>query len=48
MTRTEDEVAEALRAGDAAAAERAAFRDRFCALEDGRASERVIERVWKR
>jgi CDP-glycerol glycerophosphotransferase len=47
VTRTEDEVAEALRAGDAAAAERTTFRDRFCALEDGCASERVIERVWK-
>ena len=27
-------------------AARAAFRERFCALEDGRAAERVVRRVW--
>jgi len=48
VTRTADEVAEALRARDGAPSERAAFRERFCALEDGRASERVIDRVFER
>ena len=33
----------AQRGGDAA---RAAFRERFCSLEDGRAAERVVRRVW--
>jgi CDP-glycerol glycerophosphotransferase (TagB/SpsB family) len=39
-------VVEALRAGDVAARERAAFRARFCSLEDGHAAERVVRRVW--
>jgi CDP-glycerol glycerophosphotransferase len=38
--------AEAVRAGDAAAAERAAFRAEFCPWDDGGASERVVRRVW--
>jgi CDP-glycerol glycerophosphotransferase len=50
VTRSEDEVVEALRSGAAwaagAEAARAAFRERFCALEDGRAAERVVRRVW--
>jgi CDP-glycerol glycerophosphotransferase len=50
ITRTEAELVEALRertawGGDADAA-RAAFRARFCSLEDGRAAERVVRRVW--
>lgn len=32
--------------GDAARQARAAFRERFCALEDGKASERVVRRVF--
>ena len=48
VTRTEDELIEALRSARAGAgrAARAAFRARFCALEDGRAAERVVRRVW--
>jgi CDP-glycerol glycerophosphotransferase len=50
VTRTEDEVIASLRSGeaqgDAAARARAAFRERFCSLEDGRAAERVVRRVW--
>jgi CDP-glycerol glycerophosphotransferase len=50
VTRTDDELVEALRSGaawaDEAAGLRAAFRERFCSLEDGRASERVVRRVW--
>jgi CDP-glycerol glycerophosphotransferase len=50
VTRTEDEVVAAIRTGTAWAAEanaaRASFRERFCALEDGRAAERVVRRVW--
>jgi CDP-glycerol glycerophosphotransferase len=50
VTRTEDEVVEALRSGaargEAAARARAAFRARFCSLEDGHAAERVVRRVW--
>jgi CDP-glycerol glycerophosphotransferase len=50
VARTDDEVAAALRSGAAwdadARAARAAFRDRFCSLEDGRAAERVVRRVW--
>jgi len=48
VTRSESDVVEALRSGadaDARSA-RAAFRARFCALEDGRAAERVVRRVW--
>jgi CDP-glycerol glycerophosphotransferase len=47
---TQDELTEVLRSGAASGVEstalRAAFRDRFCALEDGRAAERVVRRVW--
>jgi CDP-glycerol glycerophosphotransferase len=44
VTRTQDEVAEALAApGDG---QRAAFRERFCVLDDGGAAERVVRRVW--
>jgi CDP-glycerol glycerophosphotransferase len=49
VTRTEAEVVEALRTGaftESAARARAAFRARFCALDDGRAAERVVRRVW--
>jgi CDP-glycerol glycerophosphotransferase len=46
VTRTEREVAEAIKAGDTEASTRAAFRARFCELEDGRAAERVVRRVW--
>ncbi|WP_212833477.1 CDP-glycerol glycerophosphotransferase family protein [Catellatospora sp. TT07R-123] len=46
---TQEELVERFRTGavDDAAARRArtAFRDRFCALEDGRASERTVRRV---
>ena len=45
VTRTQDEVAEALRAP--ADAQRAAFRARFCSLDDGGAAERVVRRVWE-
>ena len=47
---TEDDVVAALRSGVADGAEaraaRTAFRERFCALEDGRAADRVVRRVW--
>ena len=50
VTRSDDELIAALRTGaaeDAAAeAARAAFRARFCALEDGHAAERVVRRLW--
>ena len=50
VTRTDDELIAALRSGaaeDAAAeAARAAFRARFCALDDGHAAERVVRRLW--
>jgi CDP-glycerol glycerophosphotransferase (TagB/SpsB family) len=50
VTRRTAEVVEALRSGaadgDDARRARAAFRARFCALEDGRAAERVVRRVW--
>jgi CDP-glycerol glycerophosphotransferase len=45
VARTGDEVVAAVRAGDDGRA-RAAFRARFCALEDGHAAERVVRRVW--
>jgi CDP-glycerol glycerophosphotransferase len=46
ITRTEREVAEAIRAGDPAPDARAAFRAQFCSLDDGHAAERVVRRVW--
>jgi CDP-glycerol glycerophosphotransferase len=50
VTRTEDEVVDAVNSGAAwgeeAARARAAFRARFCSLEDGSAAERVVRRVW--
>jgi CDP-glycerol glycerophosphotransferase (TagB/SpsB family) len=50
VTRTEAEVVDALRSGAAwaepAAQARAAFRERFCSLDDGHAAERVVRRVW--
>jgi CDP-glycerol glycerophosphotransferase len=50
VTRTEGELADALRSraawGEDATRLRAAFRERFCALDDGRAAERVVRRVW--
>jgi CDP-glycerol glycerophosphotransferase (TagB/SpsB family) len=50
VTRTTEELVTAFRSGSAwgerANELRAAFRARFCALEDGRASERVVRRVW--
>jgi CDP-glycerol glycerophosphotransferase len=44
---TQTELAEIMRDGRYRdfAVERAAFRKRFCALEDGRAAERVVRRV---
>src|SRR3954451_6964815 len=46
ITRTEQEVAKAIRAADPAPDARAAFRARFCSLDDGHAAERVVRRVW--
>jgi CDP-glycerol glycerophosphotransferase len=47
LVATSDEgVAEALRTGEDDTRARAAFRERFCSLEDGRAAERVVRRVW--
>jgi CDP-glycerol glycerophosphotransferase len=50
VCRTETELVEAFRSGAVTGAEaqsaRAAFRVRFCSLEDGRAAERVVRRVW--
>jgi CDP-glycerol glycerophosphotransferase len=50
VTRTEAEVVAGFSSGavrdEAAARARAAFRARFCSLEDGRAAERVVRRVW--
>jgi CDP-glycerol glycerophosphotransferase len=50
VTRTEEELVAAFRSGAYAAAEaarlRAAFRERFCSLEDGGAAERVVRAVW--
>jgi CDP-glycerol glycerophosphotransferase len=44
VAHTETEVIDALRAREEA--ERAAFRARFCALDDGHAAERVVRKVW--
>jgi CDP-glycerol glycerophosphotransferase len=50
VARTDDELVSAFRSGAVWAEEatrlRAAFRARFCSLEDGAASERVVRRVW--
>jgi CDP-glycerol glycerophosphotransferase len=50
VTRTEEEVVRAFASGAVWGAEadaaRRAFRARFCALEDGHASERVVRRAW--
>ena len=50
VARTDADLVEAFRSGavwsDEARARRAAFRTRFCSLEDGRAAERVVRRVW--
>jgi CDP-glycerol glycerophosphotransferase len=50
VTRSDDELIAAFRSGavwsDEAARLRAAFREKFCSLEDGRAAERVVRRVW--
>jgi CDP-glycerol glycerophosphotransferase len=47
VVRTEDELVAALRAaGDEGRDARAAFREEFCPWDDGRASERVVRRVW--
>ena len=50
VTRTEPELVEAFRSGTYEGADaarlRAAFRERFCSLEDGRAAERVVRAVW--
>jgi CDP-glycerol glycerophosphotransferase len=50
VTRTEEDLVDALRGGRAwgedATALRAAFRARFCSLDDGNAAERVVRSVW--
>jgi CDP-glycerol glycerophosphotransferase len=48
VTRSAGELADAFTSGAAwgSAAPRAAFRERFCSLEDGRAAERVVRAVW--
>jgi CDP-glycerol glycerophosphotransferase len=50
LVRTTEEVADALRDLDAVQAKHAeqyaAFRRRFCSLEDGEASRRVVQAVW--
>jgi CDP-glycerol glycerophosphotransferase len=46
VTRSEPELVEALRAGDGAVGERSRFRAKFCYLDDGRAAERVVRRVF--
>ena len=50
VVRSESELVAALSSGaasdDQARGARAAFRARFCSLEDGRAAERVVRRVW--
>ena len=50
VARTDDELVDALRVaggvGRRGGAPRAAFRARFCSLDDGRAAERVVRRVW--
>lgn len=46
ITRTTEEVAAAIGAGDPGQVARVAFRAEFCALEDGGAADRVVRRVW--
>jgi CDP-glycerol glycerophosphotransferase len=46
VTTTESGVVDALRSRTDASELRAAFRTRFCALDDGGAAERVVRRVW--
>jgi CDP-glycerol glycerophosphotransferase len=46
VTTSEGELVEALRSGEEAAGARAAFRAKFCHLDDGRAAERVVRRVF--
>jgi CDP-glycerol glycerophosphotransferase len=50
VTKTEGELVAAFRSGAFEGPEatrlRATFRQRFCALEDGRAAERVVQAVW--
>ncbi|MDQ3889414.1 MAG: bifunctional glycosyltransferase family 2 protein/CDP-glycerol:glycerophosphate glycerophosphotransferase [Actinomycetota bacterium] len=50
VTRSDDELVRAFGSGDVwsdgADRLRAAFRARFCALDDGAAAERVVRRVW--
>lgn len=50
VTTTEDELVAALRSGtpwdDGSTTLRGAFRAKFCALDDGRAAERVVRKVW--
>jgi CDP-glycerol glycerophosphotransferase len=50
VTRSDEELVDGFRTGavwsEEAAELRAAFRRKFCSLEDGRAAERVVRRVW--
>jgi CDP-glycerol glycerophosphotransferase len=50
VTTTEQELVEAFRSGavrdEDARRARASFRARFCSLDDGRAAERVVRRIW--
>ncbi len=50
VTTTDEELVAAFRSeavwSEDAARRRAAFRARFCYLDDGRAAERVVRRVW--
>jgi CDP-glycerol glycerophosphotransferase (TagB/SpsB family)/glycosyltransferase involved in cell wall biosynthesis len=46
VTTSEDGVVGALQSGATGDELRAPFRARFCALDDGRAAERVVRRVW--
>ncbi len=46
VTRNDGELVATLRSGDDDPVARAAFRTRFCSLEDGHAAERVVRRVW--
>jgi CDP-glycerol glycerophosphotransferase len=50
VTRTEPELIDALSTraswGEEPAVRRHAFRERFCSLDDGRAAERVVRRLW--